>query len=250
MPRKQEAVALILFLCGVTARAFATPATGAAEDKVRISGRVTDFSNQPIGDAKVELLDSRFQTVVGTTTAADGTYALMAPKGNYMALVAVKDYLAKSLEYWAWSVPAQKNLEIHPRFDRIEIYALNAWRPQGALPSYQIYFRPMSLTRIRKKAIEAGGRENLGMFPLLDIAPDLSLKDIAATVDGETVKVLRINKIKEASAPEQDMVGYVIQVALPKRKATKKYRVLIVTLADSETGEKGEASLFFEADPF
>lgn len=218
----------------------------AAQVAAKISGRVTDFRNQPIEGASIELKDSRFETVAKAVSGKDGSYSLAAPKADYMALAAVKDYQSKSLEYWAWGVPLSRDLEIHPRFDRLEVYAINAWRPQGAYPSYQIYFRPMSLTRVVKKVTEAGGMDNLGKLPLLDIAPDLAAKDIAVTIDGEIVKVLKVNKVREAAGPNQDMIGYVIQTDLPKKKTAEEYSVITITLSDTETGEMGEGCLFFK----
>ena len=246
MRKKQKAVAIFLFLIGIGVGGFSSPAsgTGGPENRVRISGRVTDFSNRPIVGASVELKDSRFETVAGATSGSDGGYALTVPKGNYMALTAVKDYQTKFLEYWAWNVPASEDLEINPRFDRLEVYAVNAWRPQGAYPSYQIYFRPMSLTKVTKGVIAAGGMENFGKLPLLDMAPDLSPGDIIVTIDGQAVNILKVNRILEAAGPKQDMVGYVIQTELPERKTVKDYSIITITLTDHETGEKGEAGLF------
>jgi hypothetical protein len=251
MQRKQKTIAIFLFLFSLGAAGLSSMASGtdSTEKQVRISGRVMDFANRPIAGASVQLKNSGFQDVAEATSGNDGSYSLSVPKGNYMALTAVKDYQTKFLEYWAWNVPANEDLEINPRFDRLEVYALNAWRPQGGYPSYQIYFRPMSLAKVTKKVIEAGGMENLGKLPLLDIAPDLSPADIVATIDGETVNVLRVNKILEAVGPGQDMVGYVIQAELPKQRTVKDYRVITITLTDHETGEKGEASLFLGADP-
>jgi len=220
----------------------------AAENPVKISGRVTDFKNQPVAGADVELKDGRFETVARAVSGADGRYALTAPRGRYMALTAVKEYQVRFLEYWAWSVPAERDLVINPRFDRLEVYALNAWRPQGGYPSYQIYFRPMSLARVIRRVTEAGGLENLGKLPLLDIAPELGVKDIAVAVDGQPVKVLRVSKVREASGPEQDMIGYVIQTALPDKKGAGEFSLITVTLTDSETGEMGEGALFLRND--
>jgi len=218
----------------------------AEENTVKISGRVTDFKYQPIAGASVELKNERFETVVQAVTGQDGSYTLAAKKGNYMALTAVKDYQIRCLEYWAWDIPADRDLEIHPRFDRLEVYAINAWRPQGAYPSYQIYFRPMSLTRVIRKITEAGGMENLGKLPLLDIAPDLAAKDIAVTIDGQSVRVLKVNKVREAAGPDQEMVGYVIQTDLPEKEAVNGFSVISITLTDVETGEMGEGLLFFK----
>ncbi len=230
--------ALAAFLAGIVPAAL-------AQDTVQISGRVSDFKNRPIAGASVELKNSRFETVAQALSEDDGRYVLRVKKGRYMALTAVKDYQTKSLEFWAWHVPAERDLEIHPRFDRLEVYAINAWRPQGGYPSFQIYFRPMSLTRVIKKITEAGGQENLGKILHLDIAPELSGKDIVVSIDGQSVDVLKISKVREAAGPDQDLIGYVIQTALPPQQSAAEYIVISITLTDSETGEMGEGILFF-----
>lgn len=212
---------------------------------VKVSGRVTDFEGRPIEGAVIELKNSRFDNVAEGVSDKDGRYSLTAPKGTYMALAAVKDYRVKSLEYWAWTVPADRDLEINPRFDRLEVYGINAWRPQGGYASYQIYFRPMSLTRTVKKVTEAGGMENLGKLPVIDIAPELAADDIQVTIDGQPVKVLQVIKVREASGPGQYLFGYLIQVPLPERKPTTEYFPITITLTDRATGEKGEGCLFF-----
>ena len=216
-----------------------------ASATVKVFGRVTDFEGRPIEGAVIELKNSRFDNAAEGVSDKDGRYSLTAPKGTYMALAAVKDYRVKSLEYWAWTVPADRDLEINPRFDRLEVYGINAWRPQGGYASYQIYFRPMSLTRTVKKVTEAGGMENLGKLPVIDIAPELAADDIQVTIDGQPVKVLQVIKVREASGPGQYLFGYLIQVPLPERKPTTEYFPITITLTDRATGEKGEGCLFF-----
>ena len=237
-------------LAGATVAVFSCWLGGIeAQGTVRISGRVMDFQNRPIEGASVELKNARFDTVAKAVSGKDGGYSLSAPQGTYMALTAVKDYQTRFLEYWAWSVPADRDLEINPRFDRLEVYAINAWRPQGGYPSYQIYFRPMSLTRVTKRVMEAGGMENLGKLPHLDIAPELAAKDIVVTIDGQTVKILQVSKVREAAGPNQDMTGYVVQTDLPEKKPAGDTSLITITLTDVETGEMGEGSLFLKRSP-
>jgi hypothetical protein len=236
-------------LAAITGVFFCPTAMRAAEDDVRISGRVTDFKDQPIEGVSVELKDGRFETVARAVSGEDGRYSLTAKKGAYMALTAVKDYQIRFLEYWAWSVPAERDLEINPRFDRLEVYAVNAWRPQGGYPSYQIYFRPMSLTRIIEKITEAGGMENFQKLPHLDMAPELAENDIAVTIDGQTVNILKVNKVREAAGPDQDMIGYVIQTDLPAKAAEGDYSLITITVKDPETGDAGEGAVFFRHPP-
>ncbi len=238
---------IVLALSSALALGPATPGMRQkppAPTKARIYGRVTDFDGKPVEGADVELKTTAFHNAAAAKTAADGSYVLMVEQGMYVALAAVKDYQTKHLEYWAWNVPASGDIRIDPRFDRLEVYALNAWRPQGAYPSYQIYFRPMSLTRTVSLVMKSGGMEGLHKLPVIDIAPDLAAGDIEVKVDGERVGVLRVNKVHEASGPDQDMFASLIQVSLPKKPAGGEWVVIDVTLTDRETGERGEGRLY------
>ncbi len=92
-----------------------------------------------------------------------------------------KDYAVKNLEYWAWNVLAYHDVEIDARIDGLEVYAINAWMPQGATPSMQIYFRPMSLRRVKEFSQRLGikfppSREELRSLKVIDIAPRLTKK--------------------------------------------------------------------------
>ena len=235
---------ILVFAAGAT-QGQAQAVQQKAPDTVRIFGRVTDFDGRPIQGAMVELKNSRFDNAAEGVSDKDGRYSLTAPKGIYMALAAVKDYQVKSLEYWAWSVPAERDLEINPRFDRLEVYGINAWRTQGGYPSYQICFRPMSLTRTVKKVTEAGGMENLSKLPVMDIAPELAVDDIQVTIDGQPVKVFQVDRVREASGPNQYLFAYVIQVGPPEKKRATEYVPIMITIIDRATGEKGEGCLFF-----
>jgi len=235
---------IVVLAAGLT-QARPQAAQAKAQATVKISGRVTDFEGRPIEGATIELKNSQFENAAEGVSDKDGRYSLTAPKGTYMALAAVKDYQVKSLEYWAWTVPAERDLEINPRFDRLEVYGINAWRPQGGLASYQIFFRPMSLTRTVKKVTEAGSMENLGTLLVIDIAPELSADDIQVTIDGQPVNVLQVNKVREAAGPNQYLFGYLIQVPLPEKKPVTEYFPITITLTDQATGEKGEGCLFF-----
>jgi hypothetical protein len=220
------------------------PGTLAASGQAKIFGHVRDFKGQPIPGADVELKDARFENMAVTRSAEDGSYSLAVKAGMYMALAAVKNYRLSSLEYWAWNVPAFGDLEINPRFDRLEVYAINAWRPQGACPSYQIYFRPMSLLKTGAAVMKAGGMQGLAKVRLFDIAPELEAKDIEVRVQGEAVDVLRVNKVKEASSSTQDLYAYLIQVSLPKSPAAGDWVAIDITITDPATHEKGEGRLY------
>jgi hypothetical protein len=219
--------------------------SAAAKIEIKISGRVTDFSGNPVEGAQIELKDDHFKNAAAAVSGRDGRYEIKAAKGRYMALAAVKDYQVKSLEYWAWNVLAERDLEINPRYDRLEVYAINAWRPQGGYPSLMIYFRPMSFVKVVQKVTEAGGMEGLQKLPVIDIAPELSEAGIELSIDGKPAKVLQINKVREATGLAQYMFGYILQTPLPERRSDRDYALINIALHDPSTGERGEGCLFF-----
>jgi len=218
---------------------------------VKIYGIVTDFNGNPIEKSTVEIKNKHFETIYQTFTDAEGKYRLEVVEGTYIAMYICKDYLVKNLEYWAWNILAYRDLEINARIDGLEVYAINAWMPQGALPSIQIYFRPMSLRRVKELSKRLGigfppSQEELKSLKVIDIAPRLTKKDVTVTVDGYPVEILTLNKVEEAAGEDQVIFGYLIQTSLPGRWRNSDYSRICITVEDSETGEKGEGYLFWQ----
>jgi hypothetical protein len=228
------------------------------EGKIAILGKVTDFDGNPLQDAAVGVKNNRFQTVYETRTNTDGEYRLCVKKNLYMALAAFKDYKTKYLEYWAWNIPAYQDLQIDPRIGGMEVYAMNAFRPQGAFPSLFIYFRPMSLKRFQviqnKKALRKSD--------IIDISPNLSKDDIEVRINKRPIGILELNRVKEYAGGIESIIAYLVHLALPRRsimaylvqstfpfksKKTLEYTCIDLTARDAQTGEKGEACLFWRS---
>jgi len=212
-------------------------------DQVKIFGTVKDYSGHAIDSANVLLLDRSFEPVSQTISDAQGRYQMEVKPGDYYALAAVnmKHYGKSRLEFWAWNIPAHQDIRIDARYNRMEVYALNAFRPQGAHPSFIIYFRPMSLT----KALNSSSQEDND--PIHDIAPDLDPSEIKVLIDGQQVEILSLQKVREYNADKkgkrQDMYAYLIQTSLPKSEE-EDYHTFRVILHDRETGDRGEAVSF------
>ena len=121
-----------------------------SQDSIRIYGHVTDFKNNPIDSVTVRLKNKKFENLYETITNKDGLYSMTVEKKHYSSMYAIKsvDYGKTKLEYWAWNIPAYRDLEINPKYERMEIYGMNAFEPQvGPHETYMVYFRPMSLTK-------------------------------------------------------------------------------------------------------
>lgn len=226
-----------------------------SQTKVAVSGRVSDFEGNPLNDAVVEIKDDHFKAIFETRTGDKGEYRIPVEKGLYLALVAHKDYKTKYLEYWAWNVPAYQDLRIDPHIGGIEVYAMNAFMPQGAYPSLMIYFRPMSLKR---SLIIPKGTE------VVDISPVLSEDDIDLRINGSVVKILELNRVKEYAGGISSMIAYLTQSTFPRRsilayliqsvlhikpsgiKEGSGYLRIDLALRDKQTGERGEGCLFWK----
>jgi len=209
---------------------------------IEISGKVTDFENNLMENALIEIDNANFKTLYQTYSNEKGEYKLRVKQGTYLTLMACKDYKTKNLEYWAWNIPAYHDLQLNARIDGIEVYAMNAFLPQGAYPSLIIYFRPMTLKR-SKEAERAGA---LDTKTLIEIAPNLSKNDIELQINDKRVDVLEINRVRESAGKNQSMIGYLIQCELPKNWLNSEYLRICMTLSDTETKEKGEGCLFWK----
>lgn len=222
--------------------AFITAFPAKETKLVEISGKVMDFDNNPIVNASVEIKDTYFTTLYLTYTDGNGEYRLYVKEGTYLALSAVKDYGEKNLEYWAWNIPAYNDLEINAHVDGIEVYAMNAFWPQGGYPSLMIYFRPMSLKRVK----EAGGIEALETKSLVEIAPNLSKKDIKLQINDRPIDILEVNRVQEAGGKDQSIIAYLIQCELPQNWRDSEYFRINIILNDTETKEWGEGCIFWK----
>jgi hypothetical protein len=231
-----------------------------SEEKIKVFGRVTDFENNPLQDAVVEIKNNHFEAIQRTYTNSAGEYEILVEKGLYIALTAYKDYKTKYLEYWAWNVPAYQDLQIDPRIGGLEVYAMNAFRPQMAYPSLFIYFRPMSL----KRSQEFESRSASKKIDVIDISPNLSKNCIEVKINRETVKILELNRVREYAGGINSIIAYLAQLTMPKRSLiaylikvafhikTKSrgnlgYTRVDVTITDAQTSEKGEGCLFGRA---
>jgi len=218
------------------------PALSSGQDTVRIHGHVSDFEARAIAGAQVRIMDRKFHPVAEAVTDSSGHFELRVPPALYMAFIAIRDseYRSSRLEYWAWDVPATQDLEINPRYDRMEIYAMNAFRPQGGYPSYMIYFRPMSLTMV-----ESGLKGDSTFFTksVIDIAPLFGEEDIEVLINDQVVPILAMSRVQESGGKSM-MFGYLIQCALPEGWTAQALDQIRIVATDRASGDKGEGLLF------
>lgn len=207
-------------------------------DSLEINGKVTDFDESPIDGALVMIKGEDFGHFVDTTYSdSTGQYSLLVKKGKYSGLAAVRmeDYGKTRLEFWAYEIPAYKDLNINIRYHRLEVYGVNIFQIQGAYPGYSIYFRPMSLTRYATADKES---------EILDIAPPADQVDIEVMINGESAKINSIQKVEEYTG-KQKMYAYLIHTDLGKQ-TDDAYDEFQIIVGDKGNGDQGEAVYFKE----
>lgn len=70
------------------------------------------------------------------------------------------------LEFWGWDFIADRDTTLDIRYHRLEAYGLHAFHIPGGMPTYQIYVRPMSLTRfLASKGISPAQGRPFGHAP-------------------------------------------------------------------------------------
>lgn len=218
-------------------------------DSVTISGWVTDYGGNPLDSVSVNWLTNRFSEVKAVLTNEDGYYEAKIPKGRYYAMGALnmsKYIIAGStlpeddlrLEFWAWNFIADRDTVFNIQYHRLEVYGVNVFRIQGAVPGYTIYCRPMSLTRYlvySKNKVPEG-----------TLAPHLEQLDVKVTINGVEVPVRMKQEVLEYFGHGESSNAYMFFVDLPKNKGNLPYDVFRIQLSDLENGDKGEATYFLE----
>ena len=239
------------------------------KDSVTISGHVSDYDGHAIGNCSVMFQNSNFDTLFETKTDKDGNYQIRIPKGRYSNLGAIdmdtyphtmkpgSDQQELRLEFWGWNVIADRDTTLNIRYHRMEAYGLHVFQIPGGVPTYQIYVRPMSLTRfLTNKGIgNAQHKEDLsatvqtasaGNAKCDHMAPAIDKADIKVWIDGEEVPVLMKQQIKEYYEATEYGIAYYLTVDMPKRSTALPYRVFRVELTDLENSDRGEAVYYLE----
>lgn len=236
---------LFLLLCGA--------GYARQQDSVTIRGRVTDYNGLPIDSCSVAWQGPSFDFLKEAITDKDGYYAVRIAKGKYQSVAAInmstyprfaKPGLTEAdqrLEFWAWNFIADRDTTLNIQYHRMEAHSLHAFYIAGGIPTYQIFVRPMSLTRFLNW--QTGKAKNTSLAPPAD-----KLK-VVVWIDGEEVPVLMKQPVKENLTEYGN--AYLLTVDMPKHpKKGLPYRVFKVELTDLENGDRGEGLYYMEKENY
>ena len=249
----------------------------AQQDSVTIKGRVTDYNGQPIEKASVMWQKQDFTEAAQTITNKDGYYSARVPKGKYYSVACINmdtyPHTAKTgtseadqrLEFWGWDFIADRDTTLNIQYHRMEVYGLRVFHIPGGMPTYQIYVRPMSLTRTLKwmkeskpdsfnrtqnlNGIEQNAENKQAKSTLL--APSADKLKAVVWIDGEEVPILMKQEIKEYYEADEWGNAYLLTVDFPKRSnKSLPYRIFKVELTDLENGDRGEGLYYMEKENY
>ncbi|WP_373827235.1 carboxypeptidase-like regulatory domain-containing protein [Bacteroides heparinolyticus] len=263
---------LFLFILLLSAATYAQQ-----KDSVIIRGRVTDFNGQPIDSASIWWKTPRFSNIIEAVTDKNGDYMICIPKGKYQSIasiylpsyaqIAMKNNLPEAdhrLEFWAWNFIADRDTILNIRYHRMEAYGLHVFRIPGATPAYQIYVRPIGLTRtyqwMKGMNPESSVHSEISGIEQPEqgqkakgcrMAPPSGQLKAIVWIDGEEVPILMKQEIKEYFAANQYGNTYLLTVALPKHPKTNlPYRIFRIELTDLENGDQGEGLYYMEKENY
>lgn len=257
---------------------FCTTIYAQQQDSVTIRGRVTDYNGQPIDSVSI-LWQSPPRNDIEVITNKDGYYTARIPEGKYRSVAAIylpsyahialkNGILPESehrLEFWAWDFIADRDTTLNICYHRMEAYGLRVFRIPGAMPAYQIYVRPISITRTyewMKTAQPSSLRHAEDLSGIkqetqnkdakeLQMAPHAEQLKVVVWIDGEEVPVLMKQEIKEYYSANEYGNAYLLTVDLPKHpKEGLPYRIFKVELTDLENGDRGEGLYYMEKENY
>lgn len=225
-------------------------------DSVTICGRVTDYNGQPIDSCLIAWQSPSFSSIREAVTDRDGRYAICIPKGKYQGMMAINTAtyprMAKAglpeadqrLEFWAWNLIADRDTTLDIRYHRMEVYGLRVFHIPGGMPAYQIYVRPMSLTRFQQKQKETKEESQL-------LAPPADKLKATVWIDGEEVPLLMKQEIKEHFSADKYGNAYLLTVGKPQHPQSElPYLIFKVELEDTENGDRGEGLYYMEKENY
>jgi len=196
----------------------------------KVSGILTDFNGNPLSGGEIHFQDRNFKNLISVTTNEKGEFSALLADRQYNSIFACKDYAKNYLEYWHWNYKPKENDFLDIKIDGLELYGMNVWSTEPTYKSLIIYFRPMSL----KRALALKKFDKKQASP---VTAELKIEDMKATVDGQSVELFGINKVKEFMTKDQNMEAYLVQIST--KDLSKSPKRVCLTLKDAVTKEKG-----------
>lgn len=175
----------------------------------KISGHMTDFNGNPL-KSFFSVKPDGFEDASAVWSDNDGYYEMTLPERTYNCFyVNDGNYKSTTLEAWSWHMIVDNDQELDYKIGTGEVYNLHVWSNNGGYNSLLLSFRPMVL----------GDRSNINSritindkeLNLINIAPELDIKDLKITINGEQAEIWSLQKYLE-TGNENAMPAYLVQI--------------------------------------
>lgn len=172
--------------------------------------------------------------VCGVWSDSKGYYQMDLPERVYNTFyVNDGNYKSTSLEAWSWHMIMDEDQKLDYKIGTGEVYNLNVWPNNGGFNTFFISFRPMVLhDPFADNKIELNNKD----FKLIDISPDLDIKDFTVTINGNKTEIISLQKYYE-TGEKIAMPAYLIQ--LPRKRMSMGKQTIMVEY-DKAIEKKGK----------
>ncbi|MCI8998621.1 MAG: carboxypeptidase regulatory-like domain-containing protein [Muribaculaceae bacterium] len=197
-----------------------------ADDFVSIAGKVTDYKGNNVDSCYVCLYNPDFSMAYETYSDAEGHYRLDSiAKGHYACLAALrlKEYPRMQqvekkdmkLEFWAWNVPANRDIRLNIRYDKLELYGTTAFFEFGGRQELLIYTRPMSVTKVLE---DPGFMDKTSQEKNWKVTVEPKQIEFEVYADGNRLKIISVQHLSLPNTngnPNNDDC-YLIHTSMPE----------------------------------
>ena len=155
------------------------------------------------------------------------------------------------LEFWAWNVILNQDLNLDIRYDKLELYGTKAFFEYGGRQELLIYARPMSVTKVVRDPNfmdKTAQEKNTNVT----VAPEFM--DFKVYIDGIPTDVLSVQHLSLPNTNGNSINDdcYLIQTAIPNAIYShfeKPYEVRVVG-HNKEFDEWGESVYYLEVPQY
>ena len=246
----------ILFLC------FVISVIITYSQSHTVTGRVTDYNGQTIDSCSVIIYNPDFSEAFEVLSNSEGYYRIdSVPQGRYAAIAAMRvseyprvmqvPFNKMKLEFWAWNVILNQDLNLDIRYDKLELYGTEAFFEYGGRQELLIYARPMSVTKVVRDPNfmdKTAQEKNTNVT----VAPEFM--DFKVYIDGIPTDVLSVQHLSLPNTNGNSINDdcYLIQTAIPNAIYShfeKPYEVRVVG-HNKEFDEWGESVYYLEVPQY
>jgi hypothetical protein len=175
----------------------------------KLCGNMYDFRDNPLR-AFIMIYPDGFDDACGVWSDLQGYYEIDLPERTYNAFyVNDGNYKSTTLEAWAWHMIMDMDQELDFKIGTGEVYNLNVWPCNGGFSTFFVSFRPMVLDMDHETSHI--WKINEKEYDYINIAPDLEIKDLKITINGEQAEIYSLQQYFETSK-DKAMPAYLVQL--------------------------------------